>query len=76
MRQHYQSYDAYRAQPLYKIARSVAIRRAKGICEECKTYPVSEVHHIKYPVWGTFDTPSNLQAICHPCHCKKHNKDS
>lgn len=76
MRQHYQSYEAYLVQPLYRIARSVAIRRANGICEECKVEPVTEAHHKQYPVWGTFDTPSNLLAICHQCHCKKHNKDS
>jgi hypothetical protein len=76
MRLHYQTYQAYLALPLYRIARSVAINRARGVCEECKINPVTEVHHIQYPFWGTFDTPSNLLAVCHECHCKKENKDN
>jgi len=72
MRQHYHTYQAYLAMPLYKIARGVAMKRANGICEECNAAPATEVHHIQYPVWGTFDTPSNLRPICHDCHCREH----
>ena len=75
MRLHYQSYPAYRGQPLYRIARSVVLKRANGMCEKCEVAPATEVHHLRYPAWGTFDTPSNLVAICHPCHCKEHGKD-
>lgn len=71
----YQTYEEYLKHPLYQIARSAAITRAGGICEKCRNAPVSEVHHLRYPAWGAFDTPTNLLAVCHDCHCKEHEKE-
>jgi hypothetical protein len=73
---HYQTYNEYLRHPLYRIARSVAITRANAVCERCCRGSVSEVHHIQYPVWDTFDTPSNLLAVCHQCHCEIEDKPS
>jgi hypothetical protein len=70
----YQTYDEYLRHPLYRIARSVAMERANGICERCGHALATETHHQKYPAWDTFDTPSNLLAVCHPCHCEIENK--
>jgi hypothetical protein len=30
--------------------------------------PVSKALRIKDPVWGAFDTPSNLLAVCNACY--------
>lgn len=68
----YRSYAEYRTTRLFRIARDVAWRRSRGICEQCRRAPVSEVHHLQYPVWGAFDTPSNLIAVCHDCHNTHH----
>ena len=46
------------------------------MCERCKQRPVTEVHHLRYPPWGTFDVVDNLQAICHECHCEIHGKEN
>lgn len=73
---HYKGYDNYRRHWLYQVIREVAISRGWGLCELCATRDVTEVHHDKYPVWGAFDTPSNLVAICHECHCEIHNKEN
>jgi hypothetical protein len=70
----YSTYAEYLRHPMYRIARAVAMRRAKGICEECGVAPATEANHLQYPVWGTFDTPSNLRAVCHACHCDYHHK--
>jgi len=72
---HYVGYEAYRKHWLFKAIRRTAIKRADGICEECLAAPVTEVHHETYPAWGAFDSPSNMKAVCHSCHCEKHGKD-
>ena len=36
---------------------------------------MTEVHHVRYPPWGTFDTVDNLLAVCHECHCEAHGKE-
>lgn len=60
--------------PEFKAIRARVIQRAHGQCERCHRNPVTEVHHLRYPPWGTFDVPENLIAICHACHCKIHGK--
>jgi hypothetical protein len=72
----YLPYEEYLKHPLFRIARDVAFQRARGICEICHAAPASDAHHKQYPVWGTFDTPSNILALCHACHCKVHNKEN
>jgi len=72
----YSNYREYLRHPVFKAIRKQAITRANGICEMCKTKPVTEVHHLRYPKWGTFDVPENLVAICHSCHCKIHGKEN
>ena len=71
---HYIGYAAYREHWLFKAVRRHAFARADGVCEECESAPATECHHGMYPAWGAFDSPSNLQTICHECHCKKHGK--
>ena len=87
---HYQTYSDYLRHPLYLIVRQVVIRRANGLCEICHAARVSEVHHyikdksgkFQYPFWDrvaglcAFDTPSNLKAVCHACHCREHGKET
>lgn len=72
----YRTYAEYLAHPRFRAVRAVAMERAGGRCERCGLRPPSEVHHLRYPPWGTFDVPENLQAICHPCHCELHGKES
>lgn len=70
----YSTYDDYLRHPIFLAARTVAMKRAGWLCA-CGD-PATEVHHLDYPPWGTFDVPSNLQPICHPCHCRLEGKDS
>lgn len=71
--QHYSSYREYLKHPVFLAARAVAMRRANSRCD-CGA-PASEVHHLRYPPWRMFDVPSNLEPICHACHCREHGKD-
>jgi hypothetical protein len=52
---------------IFGIAYDVAIRRC-DVCERCGKAPVSKALRIKEPVWGAFDTPSNLLAVCDACY--------
>jgi three-Cys-motif partner protein len=72
----YASYAEYLRHPKFRAVRSVVIARSGGTCERCKARRVTEVHHLIYPKWGTFDVPENMIAICHQCHCEIHGKEN
>lgn len=73
----YRTYEEYLRHPQYLAVRSQAIQRAGGVCERCKERAVTEVHHVRYPPWGTFEKDaSGLLAICHACHCELHDKEN
>ncbi len=75
----YDTYEDYSRHPKYLKVRAEAIARAAGRCEICGN-PLNgniNVHHVAYPPWGTFEKDaSKLLAICYPCHCKVHGKES
>ena len=72
----YKTYQEYLQHPKYRAIRQQAIDRSGGMCELCETREVTEVHHIKYPKWGTFEKDaSKLLALCHRCHCLIHGKE-
>jgi hypothetical protein len=70
----YSSYEEYLQHPEYRKVRQQAVDRSGGTCERCKGRRFTEVHHLRYPPWGTFDVVENLIAICHQCHCELHGK--
>lgn len=55
--------------------RKQIMRRDCGLCQVCKAHgkltPAVAVDHIKDKALGGTDDPSNLQAICEPCHTAK-----
>ncbi len=71
----YRTYDEYLRHPVFRAVRAAALRRDHAICTECGA-PATEVHHLAYPPWGTFDVPSNLVSVCHACHCRLEGKDA
>lgn len=76
----YKSYAEYLQTPEFLRVRGEVMRRSRGHCE-CDTdgpchRSATEVHHLRYPAWGTFDTPDNLIAVCHECHERLHTCDS
>jgi len=75
----YSTYGEYLAHPRFREVRAMAISRANGKCELCGA-PINgntNIHHAAYPTWGTFEKDaSNLLAICYPCHCRIHGKES
>jgi len=71
----YSSYYEYLRHPKFLAIKAEAQRRAGGSCEVCHKQQDLEPHHIRYPAWGTFDTPENIVMICRKCHCIVHGKD-
>jgi len=71
---HFDTYQEYLRHWVFRAIRETAMRQAGGRCVHCGA-PATEVHHIRYPKpWGSFDTPDNLQPICHACHCRIEGK--
>lgn len=52
------------------------MKQADYVCQRCYQAKATEVHHLRYPKWGTFDTVDNLLPVCHQCHCEIHGKES
>jgi 5-methylcytosine-specific restriction endonuclease McrA len=72
-RHFYSTYEEYLRHPVFLAVRAVAWERDGGRCRHCGAV-ATEVHHVAYPPWGTFDVPSHLEAICHACHCRIERK--
>jgi hypothetical protein len=72
----YRTYAEYLAHPRFREIRAEVMQRAGGCGETCHAAPAREVHHLRYPPWGTFDVPENLIAICRPCHRAIHEREN
>lgn len=70
----YETYSEYLRHPIFLAVRAVAMKRNHGLCQDCGQL-ATEVHHLQYPPWGTFDVPSHLRPICHACHCLIEGKE-
>ena len=62
------------------MTKTIAIERAKGVCERCKEKPVSQVHHTR-PMRGKsflarvqsdHDQQETAIALCKKCHLEVH----
>lgn len=71
----YRTYAEYLRHPRYRAVRAEAMAATDGRCARCGG-PATEVHHLRYPPWGTFDIPANLEPLCHRCHCDEHGKEN
>jgi 5-methylcytosine-specific restriction protein A len=60
--------------------RAEILRRDEGLCQPClavsRVAPGTEVDHRIPKAQGGTDSPSNLQAICRPCHLAKTARES
>lgn len=72
----YATYEEYLRHPLFRAIRRIAMDKAEWICQRCKKARATEVHHLKYPPWGEFDTVDNLLPVCHRCHCEIEGKEN
>ena len=73
--QPYSNYAEYLRHPRFRAIRREAMKAAGWTCQECGKARATQVHHLRYPPWGTFDVVENLHPVCYPCHCKIHGKE-
>ena len=71
---YFETYAEYRRTALYQAVRAVALARKGGMCARCGA-KASEVHHAVYPPAQCWDTPDNLEPLCHACHSAAHGKE-
>lgn len=71
----YRTYAEYLRHPRYRFVRGIVMTLADWRCQRCGER-ATEVHHLRYPPWGTFDVPENLEPVCHQCHCNEHGKEN
>jgi hypothetical protein len=74
MESEYRTYAEYLRHPKYRAVRAIAMERANYRCQRCGGR-ATEVHHLRYPPWGTFDVIDNLLPVCHSCHCVIEGKE-
>ena len=71
----YRTYAEYLRHPRFREVRQQAMEMAGWRCRRCGAR-ATQVHHLRYPRWGTFDVVENLEPICQPCHAAEHGKAS
>jgi len=64
-------YEAYLKSPAWKSRRVSILQRAAGVCECCKHYEPSEVHHLTYARVGS-ELDTDLMPVCSFCHSLLH----
>lgn len=65
------TYGWYLGSSFWAERRGFILDRAGHICEMCGTRPATEVHHLTYArVFA--ELPSDLLAVCRPCHAEIH----
>ena len=73
----YKTYREYLVSVEFAHIRRQAKQRSGGVCEMCRAKKSTEVHHLRYPPWGTFEINANgLVDVCHVCHCLVHGKEN
>jgi hypothetical protein len=61
----YRTYAEYLQHPRFRAVRLEAMRRAHWRCQRCGAR-ATEVHHLRYPPWGTFDVVRKSDAGLSP----------
>jgi hypothetical protein len=64
-------YKSYLASPAWRDRRLGVIRRARGICERCRRWPIVNVHHLTYDRVGA-EPLEDLLGVCIKCHDQLH----
>lgn len=67
------AYHWYLGTAFWRERREHTMRRANHICERCKERRATEVHHLTY-IRVFNELPTDLVALCRPCHSEIHLK--
>src|SRR5262249_35274254 len=64
-------YRRYLGSAFWRERREHILKRANYTCEKCGKRPAAEVHHLTY-IRIYQELPSDLVALCKPCHNEIH----
>jgi hypothetical protein len=65
---HFESaYQAYLNSQAWQIKRQTILKRDNYLCQYCKSYEATQVHHLCYDNLGN-ESDFELLSVCHPCH--------
>src|SRR5262249_11885573 len=67
------AYSWYRGSAFWRERREHILKRANYTCEKCGKRPATEVHHLTY-IRIYQELPSDLVALCKPCHGEFHGR--
>jgi 5-methylcytosine-specific restriction endonuclease McrA len=63
----------------WRRLRAVILKRDEGLCQAClragRTTVATQVDHVIPKAAGGTDDPSNLRALCRPCHEEKSRRE-
>lgn len=59
----------------WQVSRARVVLRAAGWCEECRTRPLREVHHLSYRRFG-HEPDDDLIGLCFSCHDGRHGRSA
>jgi 5-methylcytosine-specific restriction endonuclease McrA len=65
------AYHWYLGSAFWRERREFILERASHICEKCGKRRATEVHHLTY-IRVFQELPSDLVALCKPCHAEIH----
>jgi hypothetical protein len=65
------AYHWYLGSAFWRERREFILGRANHICEKCEKRRATEVHHLTY-IRVFQELPSDLIALCKPCHSEIH----
>ncbi|HMF21459.1 MAG TPA: HNH endonuclease signature motif containing protein [Pseudolabrys sp.] len=65
------AYNWYLGSAFWRERREHILKRANYTCEKCGKRPAAEVHHLTY-IRIYQELPSDLVALCKPCHNEIH----
>src|SRR5262249_61805844 len=68
---HLTAYNWYLGSAFWRERREHILKRANYTCEKCGKRPAAEVHHLTY-IRIYQELPSDLVALCKPCHNEIH----
>ncbi len=67
-------YREYLKSPQWKLVRNKIIARQDGLCEGCRDWRISQVHHKTYDRVG-YELLIDLVGLCDACHKTAHNRE-
>lgn len=68
-----EEYEEYIVSLKWLRKREEILKRDGNLCQRCKAYPATDVHHLTYANLGN-EPPEDLISVCRGCHEEIHGR--